>query len=129
VVTLVLGGWFLFDSSVPNVRVSPLVIAPVAAFAAFFFLIVVRAAMKLRTRHVVSRSDKLVGTEGTVVRDLEPNGVVQVAAEEWSAESVGGTARRGDRVRVVAMEGLKLKVEPIEETAPTAPAPVEGRQT
>jgi membrane-bound serine protease (ClpP class) len=129
VVTLVLGGWFLFDSSVPNVRVSPLVIAPVAAFAAFFFLIVVRAAMKLRTRHVVSRSDQLVGTEGTVVRDLEPNGVVQVAAEEWSAESVGGTARRGDRVRVVAMEGLKLKVEPIEEPAPKAPAPLEGRQT
>jgi membrane-bound ClpP family serine protease len=64
-----------------------------------------------------------------VVRDLEPNGIVQVASEEWSAESVGGVARRGDRVRVVAMEGLKLKVEPTEEPAPKASAPVEGRQT
>jgi membrane-bound serine protease (ClpP class) len=64
-----------------------------------------------------------------VVRDLEPAGTVQVASEEWSAESVGGAARRGERVRVVAMEGLKLKVEPVEETAPQTPAPAEGRQT
>jgi membrane-bound serine protease (ClpP class) len=129
VVTLVLGGWFLFDSSVPNVRVSPLVIVPVAAFAAFFFLFVVRSALKLRTRRVVSRNEQLVGKEGTVVRDLEPEGIVQVASEEWSAQTVRGSARRGQRIRVVAMEGLKLKVEPIEETAPTAPAPAEGRQT
>ncbi len=129
VVTLVLGGWFLFDSSVPNIRVSPLVILPVAAFAAFFFLFVVRAAMKLRTRHVVSRSDQLVGKEGIVVRDLEPEGIVQVASEEWSAQTVRGSARRGQRIRVVAMEGLKLQVEPVEEQASQAPAPVEGRQT
>jgi membrane-bound serine protease (ClpP class) len=129
VVTLVLGGWFLFDSSVPGVRVSPLVIVPVAVFAAFFFLFVVRSALKLRTRGVVSRSEQLVGKEGTVVRDLEPTGVVQVASEEWSAESVEGTAPRGTRVRVVAMEGLRLKVERIEERAATPPASVEGRQT
>jgi membrane-bound serine protease (ClpP class) len=129
IVSLVLGGWFLFDSSVPGVRVSPLVIVPVAVFAAFFFLFVVRSALKLRTRRAVSRSEQLVGKEGTVLSDLVPNGIVQVASEEWSAESVGDLARRGERVRVVAMEGLKLKVEPVEERAPQAPAPVEGRQT
>lgn len=125
VVSLALGGWFLFDSSVPGVRVSPLVIVPVAAFAAFFFLFVVRSALQLRLRRVVSRDEYLVGREGTVVRDLEPAGIVQVASEEWSAESVRGTARRGERVRVVAMEGLKLKVEPVEEPA-QAPAPARG---
>jgi membrane-bound ClpP family serine protease len=63
--------------------------------------------------------------------------VVQVAAEEWTAEAVRGAPRRGDRVRVVAMEGLKLKVEPVEEaaeaSAPTSATlderPTEGRQT
>jgi membrane-bound ClpP family serine protease len=40
VVCILLGGWFLFDSSVPGVQVSPLVIVPVAALAAFFFLVV-----------------------------------------------------------------------------------------
>jgi membrane-bound serine protease (ClpP class) len=129
IVSLVLGGWFLYDSSIPGVRVSPLVIVPVAAFAGFFFLVVVRAAMKLRHRAVVTRTETLVGVEGTVIRDLGPVGVVQVAAEEWTAETVRGAPTRGDRVRVVAMEGLKLKVEPIEEPAPQAVAPAEGRQT
>jgi membrane-bound serine protease (ClpP class) len=127
VVCVLLGGWFLFDTSVPDVQVSPLVIVPVAAFAAFFFLVVVRSAMKLRHRKVITRDETIVGAEGTVVRDLRPVGVVQVLAEEWSAESVRGTPRRGDRIRVVAMDGLKLKVEPAEEPAPQGTAPAEGR--
>ncbi|MEX2203057.1 MAG: nodulation protein NfeD [Actinomycetota bacterium] len=128
VITLILGGWYLFDSSVPNVRVSPLVIVPVAAFAAFFFLFIVRSALQLRRRRVVSRDEHLVGTEGTVVRDLGPIGIVQVASEEWTAEAVRGTPKQGDRVRVVAMEGLRLKVEPAEEAAPHAAETAEGRQ-
>jgi membrane-bound serine protease (ClpP class) len=129
VITLMLGGWYLFDSSVPNVRVSPLVIVPVAAFAAFFFLVVVRSALQLRRRKVVSREEVLVGSEGTVVRDLDPVGVVKVASEEWTAEAVRGTPGRGERVRVVAMEGLRLKVEPAEEPAPQPAGPAEGRKS
>lgn len=126
VVSILLGGWFLFDSTVPGVQVSPLVIVPVAGFAAFFFLVVVRSAMKLRHREVITRDQTLVGTEGTVIRDLQPVGVVNVAAEEWTAETVRGEPRRGDRVRVVSMDGLTLKVEPVEEPVPEASAPPDG---
>lgn len=129
VISILFGGWFLFDSAVPAARVSPLVIVPVAAFAAFFFLFVVRSAIKLRRKEVVTREQTLVGIEGKVIRDLEPVGVVQVAAEQWTAEAVRGAPKRGDRVRVVAMEGLKLKVEPAEEPAPQGAAPAEGRQS
>jgi membrane-bound serine protease (ClpP class) len=129
VVSILLGGWFLFDTSVPGVRVSSLVIVPVAGFALFFFLVVVRAAMKLRTRKVVTRDENLIGVEGTVIRALAPDGVIQVASEEWSAELVRGTAARGDKVRVVGMEGLRLKVEPAEEPSAPAPAPAEGRKS
>ncbi len=129
VVTLVLGGWYLFDTSVPGVRVSPLVIVPVAAFAAFFFLVVVRSAIRLRHRGSVSRSERLVGAGGVVIRDLGPVGVVKVASEEWTAEAVRGALKRGDLVRVVGMEGLKLKVEPAEEPAPQGAAAAEGRTT
>jgi membrane-bound serine protease (ClpP class) len=120
VVSLVLGGLYLFDTSVPGVAVSPLVIVPVAAFAAFFFLVVIRQAMRLRHRKVITRTERLVGREGTVVRDLEPMGVVQVASEEWSAEAVRGSPRKGERIRVVEMEGLKLKVEPVQTPATAA---------
>jgi membrane-bound serine protease (ClpP class) len=129
VLCVLAGGWFLYDSSTTGVEVSPLVIVPVAAFAAFFFLFVVRSAIKLRRKGVVTREQTLVGVEGTVVRDLRPVGVVQVAAEEWTAETVQGSPRRGERVRVVAMDGLRLKVEPVTEPAAPAAAPVEGRKT
>jgi len=130
VISVVLGGLFLFDTSVPGVAVSPLLIVPVAAFAAFFFLVVARAALRLRHRKVITRDEQLVGREGTVVRDLEPGGVVQVASEVWSAEAVRGAPRKGDRIRVVEMEGLKLKVEPAEEPATaSADGPAERRES
>ena len=129
VICVVLGGLFLFDTSVPGVAVSPLLIVPVAAFAAFFFLVVARQALRLRHRKVITRDEQLVGREGTVVRDLAPTGVVQVASEEWTAHAVQGTPRRGDRIRVVEMEGLKLKVEPAEEPATAAAdGPTERRE-
>ena len=125
VICLLLGGWFLFEDAA---RVSPLVIVPMAAVTTFFFLIVVRAAIRIRKMRSVSRDATIVGLEGTVLRDLDPSGVVHVAAEEWSAEATTGKPRRGDRVRVVRKDGLRLMVEPVEEPASQTSAPAEGRE-
>jgi membrane-bound serine protease (ClpP class) len=124
-----LGGWFLFDASAGDVRVSPIVIVPVAAGAAAFFLIAVRAAMRMRHQKVITRDESIVGREGVVVQTLDPRGVVQVAAEEWTADTLRGTPARGDRIRVVAMDGLRLKVEPVDEVVPEGaePAGTQGR--
>jgi membrane-bound serine protease (ClpP class) len=124
VVCLVLGGWLLFEDTA---RVSWLVILPVAVLATAFFLIVVRAAIKMRRSAVEMRDETLVGLEGVVVNDCTPSGVVSIASEEWTAEAVSGNPIRGDRVRVVAMEGLKLKVEPVETPSAAVPGG-EGRQ-
>jgi membrane-bound serine protease (ClpP class) len=126
VVCLVLGGLFLFDTSVPGVSVSPWVIVPVAAFATFFFLVAIRAAMRLRKKGATTRDQQLIGVDGLVLRDLRPRGVVQIASEHWTAEAVRGTPRKGERVRVVGLEGLKLKVEPLE--APTTASGPQGGQ-
>jgi membrane-bound serine protease (ClpP class) len=129
VVCVLLGGWFLFDASAGDVRVSPIVIVPVAAGAAAFFLIAVRAAMRMRHQKVITRDESIVGREGVVVQTLDPRGVVQVAAEEWTADTLRGTPARGDRIRVVAMDGLRLKVEPVDEVVPEGaePAGTQGR--
>ncbi len=128
VVTLVLGGLFLFDRSVPGASVSPWVIVPVAAFAVLFFGYVIQQAIRTRRMRGETRTDRLIGQEGEVTRELSPIGVVQVASEEWTAESVAGHLPAGERVRVVALQGLRLKVEPIEHRAPAAPAPEGGQQ-
>ena len=125
VVCLLLGGWFLFED---QARISPYLIVPVAAGAAAFFLVVIRAAIRMRRSAVGMRDETLVGLEGVVVDDLAPTGVVQIASESWSAEAVSGTLIRGDRVRVVSADGLKLKVEPVGAPSPVAADGDEGRQ-
>jgi membrane-bound serine protease (ClpP class) len=124
VVCLALGGWFLFGETA---RVSPLLIVPVALGATAFFLIVVRAAIRMRRSAVEMRDESLVGQEGVVVNDCAPVGVVKISSEEWSAEAVGPSLVRGDRVRVVAMEGLKLKIEPLGAPDPAVPSGDGGR--
>jgi membrane-bound serine protease (ClpP class) len=117
IVTLILGGIFLFDTSVPGVQVSPMVIAPVALFTAAFFGLVIRAVVRAQ-RTPASKPDDLVGREAVVVRDLDPEGVVLIAAEEWSAVSDRGAVPQGSHVRIAAVEGLELRVEPMEPAPP-----------
>jgi membrane-bound serine protease (ClpP class) len=53
------------------------------------------------------------GTHGVVRRPLEPLGSVHIAGEEWSARSVGDQPiERGTPVKVVAVDGLTVLVEP-----------------
>jgi membrane-bound serine protease (ClpP class) len=128
VVTLVLGGMFLFDTSVPGVRVSPWVIAPVALFTAAFFGFVVRAVVRAQ-RVPASRPQDLVGRQAVVLRDLDPEGVVHVAAEEWTAVSEGGVVPKGAHVRIASVDGLMLRVEPTDQVLPAPPGGKEGKVT
>ncbi|WP_297552332.1 NfeD family protein [Thermococcus sp.] len=55
--------------------------------------------------------ESLVGRTAMVVEDLSPEGSVKLDGELWRAECLHGTARRGEKVRVVGIEGTKLLVE------------------
>jgi membrane-bound serine protease (ClpP class) len=131
VVSLVLGGLFLFDPS-GGVRVSPLAITPVAVFMTLFFGFVVSKALALRHLPPPLGAHEVVGREGIVLGSgLDPEGVVRVAAEEWRAIAPGGPIPSGTKVRVTRLDGLVLTVEPLEhEHAPTGgAAPAQGGNT
>jgi membrane-bound serine protease (ClpP class) len=128
VITLILGGLTLFDQSVPNAQVSLWVILPVAGLLVLFFATVVNAAMRARRMPKTDDRARVVGLTGVVEHDLQPNGVVRVASEEWSARSASGTIPMGTRVRVLDIERLRLIVEPIKEQAPASQGP-EGDTT
>jgi len=65
---------------------------------------------------VTTGVERLIGTEGVVVADLNPSGTARVGAELWTAESISGTVKQGELVRVVAAEGLRLRVVPVGST-------------
>ena len=118
---LIAGGLFLYDGSVPNVRVSPWVLVAMAAIVTAFFTFTVRAALRLRHRPPVQGPGMIVGTEGIVLGDgLRPEGVVRAASEEWKALAAGGaTIPGGTRVRIIAIDGLRLTVEPVGDDGPS----------
>ena len=114
IVSLVLGGLFLFDASVGNAHVSKgLVIGIAIAMGAFFFLIV-RAVVTSRRAPSVMHQVQLVGSTGTVRVALDPRGIVHVRGEQWSARTAGEPIPEGRVVRVKSIDGLTLEVEPAE---------------
>ncbi len=116
VTTLILGGLLLFNPSVA--RVSILTILPVAGFAVLFFGVVLATAFRVRHLPPPAGTERLIGREGIAARDLAPDGVVQIDAEQWTAHATAGAIPRGTRVKVVSVDGLRLDVEQIATTAP-----------
>jgi membrane-bound serine protease (ClpP class) len=82
---------------------------------ALFYMFVVPAALRARRLPVVTGATRLIGAEGRTTSALDPRGTAQIASEMWSAESVAGPIAKGERVRVVELDGLRLKVEPVSE--------------
>lgn len=64
----------------------------------------------------------LVGQLAEVTRILDPRGEVRLAGERWEAElPPGGRAQVGERVMVRDVEGLRLRVDIVQESASEAP--------
>ena len=85
-----------------------------AALPAYLVLVAVSAIyawVTVRTfrRPVQTGREAMVGAEGIVIRDGSLP-VVRVSNELWNARSRGPLAA-GERVRVVEVEGLRLRVE------------------
>ena len=128
--TLVAGGLLLYDGS-GGVHVSPVVLIIVTAGVGLFFGIAISKVLAMRHIPTVPHgADALVGKDGVVVGfGLGPTGVVRIAAEEWRATSPAGPLPGGTRVRVTALDGLVLTVEPFSDEHVPASAPAEGGTT
>ena len=118
VITLILGGLLLFDSAVPNARVSPWLLALIAVLLVLFFGFVVRAVMRARHLPRAAGLEGMVGETGEALDDLNPAGRVRARRENWSAESAGPFIAKGTPVRIAEVRGLRLIVRPADQVAP-----------
>ena len=115
IASLLLGGLFLFNSSVPNAQVSKWLVVGMSIALAAFFTLVVRAVVQTRKQlPSAAKLDDLVGVEAVVVRELNPAGIVRAHREQWTAHTERGPIPEGARVRILSVKGLTLEVEPIE---------------
>lgn len=108
---LILGSFFLFDSSAPFLRVSWPVNVALALLALAFFVLIAGKVMKARRLPVRTGQKAMIGEVGYTRSRLDPLGQIFVRGEIWSAEAPEGvTIEKGVEVEVVDVRGLMLKV-------------------
>ncbi|MER3460638.1 MAG: serine protease [candidate division GAL15 bacterium] len=109
IVAFILGGILLTSNQEPYLRASvPLVVA-LGLLTGGFFLFALGAGVRAQRKRPVSGWESLVGRVGVAKTDVDGQGLVLVGGEDWSAES-DEPVRAGERVRVVGVEGLRLRV-------------------
>lgn len=111
VISFILGAILLTSNQEPYLRTSVELAVAIALLSGAFFLFAVGAGLRAQRRRPTTGREALVGALGEARSDLAPNGVVFVQGELWTAESVNGLIPAGTRVRVVDVEGLRLKVQ------------------
>ena len=110
VVALVLGGLLLTWGNPPEFQVNRWLVISMAAGAGAFFLFVVTSIIRIRRQPVVVGSQTLIGRRAVARSPLDPDGMVFVDGEYWSATVEDGSVEEGEEVVVTEVEGLKLTV-------------------
>lgn len=111
VIAFVIGSVMLIDTDVPGYGVAWPLIASVAAVSALFLIFVVGMALKARRRPVVSGREELIGSIGEMLEDARGEGLARIHGELWKVRSAAALVR-GQKVRVVGIDGLVLEVVP-----------------
>jgi membrane-bound serine protease (ClpP class) len=117
IVLLTMGGLFLVDAPIPEMRVHPLtalaVSIPLGLITAFLMSIAVRA----RRNKVVTGEQGMIGEIGIAQTTLAPAGKVFVHGELWDAVSTVPVPA-GERIVVRRVDGLTLRVDPVAAARP-----------
>lgn len=112
-VAMVLGLVILIDTDAPNLQIGWLpamgITLPFAGISVFLLQLAVRS---FRFK-VATGAEAMVGESGQVKTSLDPLGTVFVHGELWQARSAAAIPA-GQRIRVVAVRGMELEVEPSE---------------
>jgi membrane-bound serine protease (ClpP class) len=110
IVSMALGSLMLFDAPELGFRVSWWAIVPMVGLTSGLFLFVVAAGVRALSGRQLLGPSGLVGTLGVARERLAPEGHVLVHGELWRAVVEGGPLEPGAQVRVLAVDGLTLRV-------------------
>ena len=109
VIAICLGSIMLIDSDDPAMQISKSVLYPTLGTTFLFALGTIYLATKSHQVKGSTGIEGLIGETGVVKSKLNPQGLVLVHGETWSAVS-DSTISDGEKVVVEAVDGLKIKV-------------------
>ena len=110
-IAFAIGATIMFDTEVPQFRVTLPVLSAVAVASLGATLLTMRLALQSRHKRVATGREQMVGTVARVLDWEGQGGHVQIHGERWRAASTV-EFRSGQSVRVIDVQGLTLMVEP-----------------
>jgi membrane-bound serine protease (ClpP class) len=113
VISLFLGSLMLIDSPTEYMKISLSVIIPAVLVSAAFFIFAVTMAIKARLSKPTTGMEGLIGENGIATTQIAPEGNVSIHGEFWNVIS-DQNIERGEKVQVIGVTNLKLKVQKIE---------------
>jgi len=119
IVLTMIGTWFLFES-LPGTSMRPGWIPLITGVGGIALTFIVGMPNMVRTRFATPTIGRewMIGELGIVIDDVDPDGVVEVGEGRWRARTNRATpVTSGEQIRVAAIDGITLEVEPLEGAA------------
>jgi membrane-bound serine protease (ClpP class) len=113
IASLTIGALLLIDSPIPELRVHLWTALSVSVPLGLITAMLMTLAVKAHRNKRASGAEGMIGELGIAETALTPNGKVAVHGEIWNAVA-SSSVRAGERVRVTEVDGLKVKVAPVE---------------
>ena len=111
IVAFVVGSIMLMDTDLPGFGIAWQVVGGMALAASTLLLLLIATLAQSRKRPVVSGQEEMIGSRGEVLDWTGASGRIRVHGEIWTARGPVRLAR-GGKVRVTAIDGLTVEVEP-----------------
>jgi membrane-bound serine protease (ClpP class) len=118
-IAMLLGSVMLIDSPAPALQISWAVIIPAVVLSAVLFIITVTIAVRVYREKPDTGMEGIIGMQATAKTDIHADGQVFMRGEYWRAWS-DEPIQKGEKVTVVAVEGLRAKVRKSAEQETTA---------
>ena len=113
VIAFTIGAIMLIDTDLPGFPIPWTLIVTLALVTLALILVVGRMALRARRAPLVSGVQALVGADGEMVEDADDTGWANIRGETWKVRTPGRLTR-GQRIRVVAVDGMLPQVVPSE---------------
>ncbi|MDD5270820.1 MAG: NfeD family protein [Candidatus Omnitrophica bacterium] len=111
ILALTIGSLILFKADPQFTSLSKALIAAIVISTTALMVFVLPLIIKAQVRRASSGTESLADATGEAKTDLAPKGIVHVKGEEWYAESLEGTIKAGEKIKIKSVDGLVVKVE------------------
>ena len=111
VISFLTGSLLLFSGGPPGIGINiSLIVTTTIIFAALMALLIT-AVVRGQKRRVTTGAEALIGREAAARTDLTPAGFIFAEGELWNAVSTEGDIKKGEKVVITGIDGLRLKVQ------------------